>query len=70
MKAQPMFHFQGHYGEPPLDKELIIKKGVKDMQLKLLLIYNPGTSDWSIEDDAAAVVVPTAGIKKITLKES
>ena len=29
MKAQLTFHFQGHYGEPPLDKELIIKKGVK-----------------------------------------
>ena len=39
------------------------------MQLKLLLIYSPGTSEWSIEDDAAAAVVPTAGIKKLTLKD-
>uniref|UniRef100_A0A1X7STS1 Regulatory protein SIR2 homolog 7 n=2 Tax=Amphimedon queenslandica TaxID=400682 RepID=A0A1X7STS1_AMPQE len=69
MKAQLTFHFQGHYGEPPLDKELIIKKGVKDMQLKLLLIYNPGTSQWSIEDDTTAGIVPTAGIKKLTLKD-
>ncbi|XP_019862311.1 PREDICTED: uncharacterized protein LOC109590912 [Amphimedon queenslandica] len=63
MKVQLTFHFQGHYGEPPLDKELIIKKGVKDMQ------HNSGTSEWSIEDDVAAAVVPTAGVKKLTLKE-
>uniref|UniRef100_A0A1X7SXQ5 Uncharacterized protein n=1 Tax=Amphimedon queenslandica TaxID=400682 RepID=A0A1X7SXQ5_AMPQE len=38
MKVQLTFHFQGHYGEPPLDKELIIKKGVKDIQIKSVII--------------------------------
>ena len=37
MKAQLTFHFQGHYGEPSLNKELIIKKGVKS---KNIYTYN------------------------------
>ena len=35
MKAQLTFHFQGHYGEPSLNKELIIKKGVKSKNIIL-----------------------------------
>ena len=86
MKAQLTFHFQGHYGEPSLNKELIIKKGVKskniyiisnaficinsihhtDMELNLLLIYNPQTTEWTIETDKDAAV-PTLGMKKLTL---
>ena len=89
MKAQLTFHFQGHYGEPSLNKELIIKKGVKskniyiisnaficinsihhtDMELNLLLIYNPQTTEWTIETDKDAAVpsVPTSDMKKLTL---
>ena len=91
MKAQLTFHFQGHYGEPSLNKELIIKKGVKskdsithiisnafncinsihytDMEHNLLLIYNPQTTEWTIETDKDAAVpsVPTSDMKKLTL---
>ena len=35
MKAQLTFHFQGHYDEPSLNKELIIKKGVKSKNIIL-----------------------------------
>ena len=37
MKAQLTFHFQGHYGEPSLNKELIIKKGVKSKNITVPL---------------------------------
>lgn len=29
MKVEVAFHFQGHYNEPSISRELIIKKGLK-----------------------------------------
>lgn len=29
MKVELTFHFQGHYGEPSIARELVIKKGMK-----------------------------------------
>ena len=40
------------------------------MELNLLLIYNPQTTEWTIETDKDAAVpsVPTSHMKKLTLK--